>query len=79
MQAESSFAVVDSATVDPGAAGVPVGGSLVSMELGGKTLDVGSGRFAMPTASVNGTAGLRTFHGGQGKGMTLPVRKILGT
>ncbi|KAK0515420.1 hypothetical protein JMJ35_001454 [Cladonia borealis] len=79
VQAESSFAVVDGVTVDPGAAGVTVAGSVVSLELGGKTLDVGSGRFAMPTASVNGTAGLQTFHGGQGKERTLSVRNILGT
>ena len=78
VQAESSFAVVDGVTVDPGAAGVTIGGSVVSLEIGGKTLDVGSGRFAMPTASLNGTAGLQTFHGGQGKGRTLSVRKILG-
>ena len=78
VQAESSFAVVDGVTVGPGAAGVTVGGSIVSLELGGETLDVGSGRFAMPTDLVKGTAGLQTFHGGQGKERTLSVRKILG-
>ena len=78
MQAESSFAVVDGVTMDPGAAGVTVEGSAVSLELGGKTLDIGSGRFAMPTESVNGTAGLETFHGGQGKERTLSVQRTLG-
>ena len=78
VQAESSFAVVDGVTMDPGAAGVTVEGSAVSLELGGKTLDIGSGRFAMPTESVNGTAGLETFHGGQGKERTLSVQRTLG-
>ena len=39
VQAESSFAVVDGVKIDPGAAGVTVEGSAVSLELGGKTLD----------------------------------------
>ena len=77
VQAESSFAVVDGVTVSPGAVGVTVGGSAVSLEPGGKTLDVGSERFAMPTASVNGTASLQTFDGGQGKGRTLSIQIIL--
>ena len=77
VQAESSLAVVDGVTVDPGAVGVTVGGSAVSLEFGGKTLDVGSGRFAMPTESVNGTVGLQTFHGGQGK-ETVSVHNFLG-
>ena len=64
VQVESSFAVVDGVTVDPGAAGVTVGGSVVSQELGGKTFDVGSGRFAMPSGSVKETAGLQTVDGG---------------
>ena len=78
VQAESSFAVVDGVTVDPGAAGVTVGGSAVSLELGGKTLDVGSGRFAMPTGPVNGTNGLQVFQGGQGKGLIVSLPIILG-
>ena len=78
VQAESSFAVVDGVAVSPGAAGVTAGGSVVSLEPGGKTLDVGSGRFAMPTASVNGTASLQTFDGGQGKGRNLSIQTILG-
>lgn len=78
VQAESPFAVVDGVTVDPGAARVTIEGSNVSLELGGKTLDVGSGRFAMPTESVNGTAGSQIFHGGQRKERTLSVLKILG-
>lgn len=77
VQAESSVAVVDGVTVSPGAAGVTVGGSVVSLEPGGKTLDVGSGRFAMPTGSVNETASLQTFDGGQGKGRSLSIQTIL--
>ena len=77
VQAESSFAVVDGVTVSPGAAGVTSGGSVVSLEPGGKTLDVESGRFAMPTASVNETASLQTFDGGQGKGRSLSIQTVL--
>ena len=69
MQAESSFAVVDGVTVDPGAVGATVGRSVVSLELGGKTLDVvGNGRFAMPTALANGTAGLQDTSRWTGEG-----------
>ena len=78
LQAESSFAVVDGVTVDPGAAAVTVGGSAVSLELGGKTLDVGSGRFVMPTSPVNRTNGLQVFQGGQGKGLIVSLPIILG-
>ena len=70
--------MIDGVIVDPGAVGVTGGGSVVSLELGGKILDVGSARFAMPTASVNGTTGLQIFHGGQGKERTLSVHKIFG-
>ena len=78
VQAESSFAMVNGVAVSPGAAGVTAGGSIVSLEPGGKTLDVGSGRFAMPTASVNGTVSLQTFDVGQGKGRSLSIQTILG-
>ena len=78
VQAESSFAVVDGMTLSPGAVGVTAGGSAVSLEPGGKTLDVGSGRFAMPTGSVTGTGGLQVFLGGQGRGRGLSIQVILG-
>ena len=78
VQDESSFAVVDGVTVDPGAAGVTIGGSVVSLELGGKTLDVGSGRFAMPTSPANGTNGLQMFQGGQGRCLRVSLPMILG-
>ncbi len=78
VEPESSFAVVDGVTVSPGAVGVTVGGSVVSLDPGKKTLNVGSGRFAMPAGSVNGTAGLQTFEGGQWKGRSLSVHTILG-
>ena len=67
----SSFAVVDGVTLSAGGPGTSISGSLVSLESGGKTLDIGTGRFAMPTAAVgsgNGTAsGVQAFTGGQGK------------
>ena len=68
VQAGSSFAVVDGVKVSPGAVGVTAGDSAVGLESGGKTLDVGSSRFAMPTGSVTGPGGLQVFQGGQGRG-----------
>lgn len=52
IQSQASFAVVDGATLSAGAPGVIVSGNLVSLELGGKTLDVGTARFAMPTGAA---------------------------
>ena len=37
----------------------------ISLEGGGATLDVGTGRFAMSTGTVNGSMGVLTFEGGQ--------------
>lgn len=78
VQAGPSFAVVGGVTVSPGAVGVTIGGSAVSLEPGGKSLDVGSGRFAMPTGSNTGTSGLQVFQGGQGRGWSLSIQVILG-
>ena len=67
----SSFAIVDGVTLSAGGPGTSISGSLVSLESGGKTLDIGTGRFAMPTAAagvgnVNGTASrVQAFMGGQ--------------
>ncbi|MCJ1457092.1 hypothetical protein MMC28_007458 [Mycoblastus sanguinarius] len=77
VEAGSSFAVLDGVTVSPGAMGVTIGGDVVSLESGGKTLDVGSGRFAMPTGSVNRTAKVQIFDGGQGKRLKIPVLMVL--
>lgn len=52
-QPQSSIAVVDGATLTAGAPGVTVSGSLVSLEVGGGTLDVGTARFAMATESAD--------------------------
>ncbi len=72
-----SFAVVDGVTVSAAAAGVIVSGKVVSLEPGGATLDIGTGRFALPTpaaaAAANGSVNVQAFVGGQSKrsGMSL--------
>ena len=69
-QPESSFAVVDGVTLSAGGPGVSISGSLVSLESGGKTLDIGTGRFAMATGGANGNgtaSGVQAFTGGQGR------------
>jgi len=63
VQAQSWSAVVDEIIVSPGATGVTVAGSIVSLESGAATLDVGTRRFAMP----NATASVSAFQGGQVK------------
>ena len=73
VQEEPSFAVVDGVTMTPGAPAITVAGSVVSLEQGGKTVDVGSGRFALPTVSQNGTAGLQVFDGGQKRGVEVTL------
>ena len=78
-QLQSSFAVVDGVTLTPGGLGVTISGNLVSLEPGGNTLDVGTGRFAMPTAAVNATAGVQAFRGGQRKTFEVPSILIFGT
>lgn len=65
VQAGSSNAVVDGVTLTPGASGASINGTVVSLESGGKTLGIGTGRFAMPTGSANATAGGNFFNGGQ--------------
>ena len=56
---------MDGVTFTPGKAGVPVAGSFVGLEEGGKTLDVGSARIAIPTGGPNGVDAMRVFKGGQ--------------
>ena len=67
----SSFAVVDGVRLSPGAAGVTISGDLVSLETGGSTLDIDSGRFALPTRSggLNGSINVQAFTGGQSRGL----------
>ena len=69
VEAQSSLAIVDGVTISPGAPGVTTDGSVVSLEAGGAMLDVGTGRFAIPTAVSNGSSGLLAFEGGQGRGV----------
>lgn len=73
--AHSSFAVVDGVTVSAAAAGVTVSGTLVSLEAGGATLDIGTGRFALPTpaAGTNGSINVQAFAGGQSKGLEVSL------
>lgn len=63
-------AVVDGVRITPGAAGVTVSGKLVSLDTGGSTLAVGTGRFALPTRTrTNGSVNVQAFTGGQSKGL----------
>ena len=67
VEAKSSLVVVDGVTLTPGGPGTTVDGHSVSLEKGG-TLDVGTGRFPVPTGPVNGTVSFQAFRGAQGKG-----------
>ncbi len=78
-QPQSSLAVVDGVTLTAGGFGVSISGSLVSLEPGGKTLDVGTARFAMPTAAMNATAAVQAFQGGQRKAFEVPNIFVFGT
>ena len=78
-QPQSSLAVIDGVTLTAGEPGITISGSLVSLESEGKTLDVGTGRFAMPTAAMNATAGVQAFQGGQRKGFEVPKIFVFGT
>lgn len=74
VEAQSSLAIVDGVTIKPGAPGVTIDGSIISLESGGATLDVGTGRFAVPTGAANGpVTGVLAFEGGQGRGVELPL------
>ncbi|KAL9076347.1 MAG: hypothetical protein Q9161_001063 [Pseudevernia consocians] len=80
INAQSSFIVVDGMTLVPAAAGVTISGTLVSLEAGGATLNIGTGRFALPTATTgaaNGSVNVQAFTGGQGrKGMDLSFTSV---
>lgn len=70
-------AVVDGVRITPGAAGVTVSGKLVSLDTGGSTLAIGTGRFALPTRtrSVN----VQAFTGGQSQGLRSSLSLVCGT
>lgn len=65
VQAQRSAVVVNGITLAPGGPGTTIDGSSVRLESGG-TLDVGTGRFAIPTGSVNGTS-IQALEGAQEK------------
>lgn len=70
-QHSSSFVVVDGVTLSAAASGVVISGTVVSLEAGGATLDIGTGRFALPTptGTPNGLINVQAFTGGQSQGM----------
>ena len=55
VQARQSPVVVNGVTLTPGEPGTTINGSSVSLEPSG-TLDIGTGRFAIPTGPVNGSS-----------------------
>ena len=66
VEVSSAFAVVDGKIVRPGAAGVTISGEVISLEAGGETLDIGTGRFAlqpMQTEAANGSINVQAFTG----------------
>ena len=71
VQARPSAIVVNGVTLTPGAPGTSIDGSSVSLESGG-TLDIGTGRFAIPTGPANGTVISGTFEGAQEKARRVP-------
>lgn len=73
VEAQSSLAIVDGVTIRLGAPDVTVDGNNVSLEAGGSTLAVGTGRFAMPTGVTNGSAGFLIF---EGEGIAVGVSLI---
>ena len=67
VQGRQSAVVVNGVTLTPGGPGRTIDGSSVSLESSG-TLDIGTGRFVIPTGSVvNGTSSVEAFEGGQDK------------
>ena len=77
VEAQPSLAIVDGVTISPAAPGVTVDGQNVSLEAGGATLDIGTGRFAIPTANANGSAGVLAFEGGQSRMVKVSLVTIL--
>lgn len=80
VMAHSSFAVVDGVIVSAAAAGVTISGEIISLEAGGATLDIGTGRFALPTpvAGTNGSVNVQAFAGGQSKGLEMSLYLVWG-
>ena len=80
IQEHSSFIIVDGVTLSPAAPGITILGTVVSLEAGGPTLDIGTGRFALPTptGAANGSVNVQAFAGGQSKGGVLSLSLICG-
>lgn len=82
INSQSSSVVVDGVTLSVAAAGVTISGTLVSLEAGGATLDIGTRRFALPTATLgaaNDSVNVQAFTGGEsGKGTELSLVMICG-
>lgn len=81
VELKPTFAVVDGVMVSPGAAGVTISGEVVSLEAGGKTLDVGTGRFALPpmrTGGANDSINVQAFTGGQSRGLRSSLSLLCG-
>ena len=78
--AHSSFAVVDGVTVSAAAAGITVSGRVVSLEAGGTALDIGTGRFVLPTSvpGTNTSVSVKAFVGEQSKGLDVSVYLVWG-
>ena len=76
IEAQPSRAIVENITISPGAPGMTIDGSVVGLEAGGD-LDIGTGRFAMPTEGANGSSGFVAFEGGQEKGVAGPLLVVL--
>lgn len=80
VQAHSSLVVVDGVTLNVAASSVVVSGTAVSLEAGGATVDIGTGRFALPTptGTTNGSINAQAFTGGQSKGLDRSLSLICG-
>ena len=80
VEAQSSFVIVDGTTLSAAAAGVTISGKVFSLEAGGSTLDIGTGRFALPTTqgAANGSVSVQAFMGGQSKRLEVPPTLICG-
>ena len=76
---QSSFVVVDGVPLSAAGAGVTISGTPVSLEADGATLDIGTRRFALPTATLggaNGSVDVQAFTGGEnrkGTGLSLAL------
>ena len=73
-EANSSLAIVDGVTLRLDVPGVTVYGSIVSLQSGGSTLDIGTNRFVLVRTGVsNESSRLVAFEGGQRKGLEVSL------